>query len=301
MKGLIFGPVTSRRFGISLGVDLSPQEKRCNFDCLYCELAPAKPVSTIQNPLSPAIYVEAIQASLNEHPEAEFITLTANGEPTLYPYLNRLVDEIVGLHVNQKLLILSNGSTIMDPKIVSVLKKINVVKLSLDGVSQKVFKRLDRPIHGLHVKDIIDGLEAFSKDYKGELVLEVLVVKGVNDSIGEFEKLNETIARIKPSRVDIGTIARPPAYKVQGVSRERLEELSKIIENIPVTIPWEADYKKIYNFSENELLELLSKRPQNRSDVKLSFSPQSQALLEGLVREGKVHIHEVAGVEFYRS
>lgn len=301
MKGLIFGPVTSRRFGISLGVDLSPQEKRCNFDCLYCELAPAKPVSTIQNPLSPTIYVEAIQASLNEHPEVEFITLTANGEPTLYPYLNRLVDEIIGLHVKQKLLILSNSSTIMNPEIASVLKKINVVKLSLDGVSQKVFKRLDRPIHGLHVKDIIDGLEAFSKDYKGELILEVLVVKGVNDSIDEFEKLNETIARIKPSRVDIGTIARPPAYKVQGVSRERLEELSKIIENIPVTIPWESNYKEIYNFSENELLELLSKRPQNRSDVKLSFSPQSQALLEGLVRRGKVHIHEVAGVEFYRS
>lgn len=301
MSGLVFGPVTSRRFGISLGVDLSPQRKQCNFDCLYCELSPAKPVSSIDGSPLPDAYIKAILDGLEQYPKTEFITLTANGEPTLYPYLNELVDKIKALHVKQKLLILSNGSTIINPEIVSVLHKIDVVKLSLDAVSQKIFKRIDRPIKGLHVNDIIDALERFSGEYKGELVLEVLVVSGVNDSTEEFEKINQIITSINPTRVDVGTIARPPAYRVQGVSKESLKRLARMISNVPVTIPWSAEYKEIYDFEKDALLELLKKRPQNKNDVELSFSKKSQALLEDLVLSKEAYIQNVAGVEFYRA
>lgn len=301
MSGLVFGPVTSRRFGISLGVDLSPQRKQCNFDCLYCELSPAKPVSSIDGSPLPDAYIKAILDGLEQYPKTEFITLTANGEPTLYPYLNELVDKIKALHVKQKLLILSNGSTIINPEIVSVLHKIDVVKLSLDAVSQKIFKRIDRPIKGLHVNEIIDALERFSGEYKGELVLEVLVVSGVNDSTEEFEKINQIITSINPTRVDVGTIARPPAYRVQGVSKECLERLARMISNVPVTIPWSAEYKEIYDFEKDALLELLKKRPQNKNDVELSFSKKSQALLEDLVLSKEAYIQNVAGVEFYRA
>lgn len=301
MEGLIFGPVTSRRFGISLGVDLSPNEKRCNFDCLYCELAGAKPVSFIKDPILPEVYIETIKKSLKEFPQSQFITLTANGEPTLYPYLDELVDMIKALHVKQKVLILSNGSTIMDPKIAATLHKIDVVKLSLDAVSERTFKRIDRPIKGLHVKDIIQGLKQFSKEHKGIFILEVLVVKGLNDTVEEFEKLNDAIGMIKPDRVDVGTIARPPAYKVQGVSKKELEVLAAIIENIPVTIPWEASYASFYEFNKKDLLELLKKRPQNADDVKRSFSPASKLLLDELIEAGVVRIQEVAGVKFYKA
>ena len=301
MSGLVFGPVTSRRFGISLGVDLSPQRKQCNFDCLYCELSPAEPVSSIDGSPLPDAYIKAILDGLEQYPKTEFITLTANGEPTLYPYLNELVDKIKALHVKQKLLILSNGSTIINPEIVSVLHKIDVVKLSLDAVSQKIFKRIDRPIKGLHVNEIIDALERFSGEYKGELVLEVLVVSGVNDSTEEFEKINQIITSINPTRVDVGTIARPPAYRVQGVNKECLERLARMISNVPVTIPWSAEYKEIYDFEKDALLELLKKRPQNKNDVELSFSKKSQALLEDLVLSKEAYIQNVAGVEFYRA
>ena len=250
MKGLTFGPVTSRRFGISLGVDLSPNEKRCNFDCLYCELAPAKPVTTIENAPLPRAYIKAILQSLGKFPQTELITLTANGEPTLYPYLEELVNEIKALHVRQKVLILSNASTIMDANIASILKKIDIVKLSLDSVVERTFRRIDRPHRELHVKDIVAGIQSFAKDYRGTLVLEILVVEGLNDSVEEFEKLNEVISQIKPHRVDVGTIARPPAYKVKGVTKESLEALARLIEGTPVTIPWEAYYEEVYDFTQ---------------------------------------------------
>jgi wyosine [tRNA(Phe)-imidazoG37] synthetase (radical SAM superfamily) len=111
-SSLIFGPIVSRRFGISLGIDLSPDSKSCNFDCLYCELLSAKKSDTIINPPAIDEVLTALKRALGLHPNSEIITITANGEPTLYPYLDKLIDELNKIKQNKKLLILSNGSTI---------------------------------------------------------------------------------------------------------------------------------------------------------------------------------------------
>ncbi|WP_457599000.1 radical SAM protein, partial [Hydrogenimonas sp.] len=88
----IFGPIPSRRFGVSLGIDLSPGRKQCNFDCLYCELSPSKPVERSENPPPVERIITELADALEEHPDTEVITLTANGEPTLYPDLEELID-----------------------------------------------------------------------------------------------------------------------------------------------------------------------------------------------------------------
>jgi len=92
-KNLTFGPVNSRRFGISLGIDLSPSFKQCNFDCLYCELAPTPTMSKQTHSINVKEYIDAVKIALEKNPEIEVITLTANGEPTLYPELSKLIDE----------------------------------------------------------------------------------------------------------------------------------------------------------------------------------------------------------------
>jgi len=89
MYKYIFGPVSSRRFGLSLGIDLSPESKSCNFDCLYCELSPAKTVDTIAHPPTVDAVVAEVQEALKAYPDVDVITITANGEPTLYPDLDR--------------------------------------------------------------------------------------------------------------------------------------------------------------------------------------------------------------------
>ncbi len=301
MTALTFGPVTSRRFGVSLGVDLSPHSKQCNFDCLYCELSPAKTVNEAISTPNPASVLEAIKKALKVHPETEYITLTANGEPTLYPHLEELVDGINALGLKQKLLILSNSSTITNPKISKILHKIQVVKLSLDTVDESIFKRLDRPHEGIKVKDIVKGIKNFAATFKSELILEILVVKGLNDTKEVFEALNEVISTIKPARVDVGTISRPPAYRVEGVENEKLQFLASQITNIPVAVPWDAVYKNQYDFSDEELLELLKKRPQSKEDVKRSFTIKSKKALEKLALSGKIKTQNVAGVVFYRA
>jgi len=259
---LTFGPVNSRRFGISLGIDLSPKEKSCNFDCVYCELDASKPVDSIKNPPKVSDIVKEVEQKLKEHPSVEVITITSNGEPTLYPHLKELVDSLNSIKGDKKLLILSNGSTVCDKDIQEALKEIDIVKLSLDCASQRCFKKIDRPLKDIELNHIVECMKEL--DVK-TLIIEILLVKGINDKEEEFEKLNQLLQEIKPDRVDIGTIDRPPAYKVQKVEEERIVELSKLIKNIPVSVIRKNPPKQRQNFSEDELLELLRHRPQTPS------------------------------------
>ena len=116
-KPLTFGPVNSRRFGISLGIDLSPTHKQCNFDCLYCELEKQKTVPIQTDSIGVDNYIVAVQEALLKYPEIEVITITANGEPTMYPHLDELVDKLESIKKNKKLLILTNSSLISNQKI----------------------------------------------------------------------------------------------------------------------------------------------------------------------------------------
>ena len=295
----IFGPVASRRFGMSLGIDLSPDKKRCNFDCIYCELEPAKPVDIYDNPPSVDEIFEETKKAVDEF-KFDVLTITSNGEPTLYPYLNELIDKLKTL--NKKLLILSNSSTIDNKEIQNALKKLDIVKLSLDSANEKTFKKIDRPSKSINLQNIINGIIEFRKIYKGELIIEILVVKGINDKEEEFKKLNDVLAKIKPDRVDISTIDRPPAYKVEGVSVERLFKLSENIKNQNVFIPTRDKINyKIENLTKEELLNTLKKRPFSESDVKNIFDEHTQKIFNDLLKENVLEEVWVGGIKFYKA
>jgi len=302
MSDVIFGPVNSRRFGKSLGIDLSPALKQCNFDCVYCELKGAKPIKEMQEVVSVDEVISALKIALLKHSDIDVITITANGEPTLYPYLDELVSKINKIKENYKLLILSNSASIVNENIQKTLAKIDIVKLSLDCVSAKCFKKIDRPHNDINIDDIISGIKKFSKSYEGSLVIEVLVVEGINDKDEEFEKLNLVLNDIKPSRVDISTIDRPPAYKVKQVSMERLEELSHKIKSLCVSVAYRKDYKgKKNSFSKDEILNLISKRPQSIDDINMSFDDKTKIRFNKLVEEKKIVEEEIAGMRFYTT
>ena len=293
-----FGPVNSRRFGISLGIDLSPKQKSCNFDCVYCELEASKPVATIQDPPTPSEVVKEVKEQLKLHDNIEVITITSNGEPTLYKELEELVDELNKIKEDKKLLILSNASTICDKKVQDALKKIDIVKLSLDCATKSCFKKIDRPLKELEFETILSCMKDLSLK---TLIIEILVVQGINDKEKEFEKLNKLLQNIKPARVDIGTIDRPPAYKVEKVSEDRLYELSKLIKNIPVSLIRKHPPKTKQNFTKEKLLNLLKHRPQSQFDVDSFFSDDSKKLLEKLCHDGFVKIEDIGGVVFYEK
>ena len=296
----VFGPINSRRFGMSLGIDLSPKQKSCNFDCVYCELKGAKPVEEIENPPSVNEIISALKEALKVHQNIDVITLTANGEPTLYPHLKELIAKANEIKGRAKTLILSNGSGARDQKICEALYGLDIVKFSLDSAVQSTFKKIDRNKSGIEVNELIKAMAKFRKEFKGELVLEILVVAGFNDKKEEFMALNEAINEIAPHRVDVGTIDRPPAYNVKGVDASRLEELASKIKGVPVTIARAHKIEQKYEFSKSEILAMLERRPQTTANVEENFSERSKQILNSLLQTGAVYQTDVAGVKFYK-
>lgn len=285
---------------MSLGIDLSPKQKSCNFDCVYCELSGAKTVETIENPPSVDEIISDLKEALKTYQNIDVITLTANGEPTLYPHLKELIAKVNELKGSAKTLILSNGSGVCDPKICEALQGLDIVKFSLDSAVQSTFKKIDRNKSGIEVSELIKAMAKFRKEFKGELVLEILVVAGFNDKEEEFIALNAAINEIAPHRVDIGTIDRPPAYNVKGVDAKKLEELAKQISGVPVNIAKAHKIEQKYNFSKEEILEMLRRRPQTTANVEENFSEHSKQILNKLLQQDMVYLADVAGVKFYK-
>lgn len=300
-NSIIFGPIPSRRFGISLGVDLSPSKKQCNFDCLYCELEGAKTVNSMDEYPSVEEIINEIKNSFASHPKIDVITLTANGEPTLYPYLNELIDEINKIKQNAKTLILSNGSTIYKKEVFNSLLKLDTVKLSLDCVSEKCFKKLDRNHKSIDIEKIVPAMIEFSSKTVKDFVLEVLFVKDLNDKDDELSLLYDAIKRINPKRVDIGTIDRPPAYKVKPVEYSFLEKAANYFEGINVNIAYKNRPKQINSFSEEEIEKMLKSRPLTQEDINNLFDEESQAKLDKLVNDSKISLIDSSGVKFYKK
>jgi wyosine [tRNA(Phe)-imidazoG37] synthetase (radical SAM superfamily) len=294
----IFGPINSRRFGSSLGIDLSPSSKQCNFDCLYCELAPSVTVSKQSQIIEVQTVISELKTHLND--KIDVITLTANGEPTLYPYLDQLIDEIDKIKNSTETLILTNSASLVDDKIFNTLLKLDQVKLSLDAISADVFKKIDRPHYDIKIENVSQKVVEFSKLFKGKLFIEILFVHGLNDTKEEVEKLNNVLININATRIDLGTIDRPPAYPVVGVSYKELHDLSLMFDNslsIHIASRVHAEPNNS-NYTNEEILNTLDKRPLTMDDINLLFDEESKKRLQLLLDKSKIAKKVVGNLEF---
>ena len=285
---------------MSLGIDLSPNAKQCNFDCLYCELSYAKTMSKQIDVISVEDIMTQLKVGLENHKNIDVITFTANGEPSLYPHLSELIDEIDKIKGDIKTLILSNGANIYEKEIQKTLSKIDIVKLSLDCVSPECFKKLDRIDSSVDVSQIVSGMVEFRAIHTKQLILESLFVKTLNDNDTEVALLKDAFNLIQPNRIDIGTIDRPPAYAVQPVMHEVLLDIADTFEGLPVTIAHKNKIVNKQSFDKNEIIVLLSRRPLTFDDVENTFDDESLNFLNELVEKRKISIVNNNGVKFYK-
>ncbi len=305
---IVFGPVHSRRFGHSLGVDLSPYTKQCNYDCVYCELQRAKSVESMNAVVSVDEVVNAVQRAIVAH-KCDVLTLTANGEPTLYPYLKELISALKDIMPNSiKLLLLTNGSLLWRDDVRECLKNLDIVKFSCDALEEKAFKHIDRPHSSLSLAKIKEGIVQFCSEFKGEIVAEVVFVKDINDTHTQAQAIAAFLSTLPIHRVDIGSIDRPPAYKVEAISEESLESLAANFYAYPhlnISLPKRTHNKTQQNFtlqsySTNELLGLIKRRPLSTIDAQKMLDSNTLALLYKLCQKGKLKQCRVGENEFYQ-
>ncbi len=301
---IVFGPVLSRRFGKSLGVDLSPSKKQCNYNCIYCELGKAKPIERMEEVIKVETLIDSIQNALNNlTTPIDVLTITANGEPTLYPHLLELIQSIKPFLKGVKTLILSNGSLFYEPKVQQALKEFDIVKFSLDAIDLKAFERVDKP-YSKDIDKILEGILSFSQIYQGQLVAEVLLIKGVNDSANNLKLIANFLKKINTARVDLSTIDRPSSFKAPKLSEDELLKCSLFFEGLCVSLPkrtaTQADQaKKLISCGIDELLALISRRPLSAEEAPLILEPNTFKHLETLLNHKQITIKKVGSLEFY--
>lgn len=208
----VYGPLPSRRLGQSLGVDPIPF-KTCNFNCVYCQLGRTRPLTNSRRDFyPPAAILAEVEAALAAHGpgEIDYITFAGQGEPLLCASLGQLIRDIKRISPIP-VAVITNGSLLFEAEVRHELTAADVVLPSLNAADPETFQRINRPWPLLNVAAIIDGLVAFRENYAGQIWLEVMLVKGLNDTEPVLTTLARAIRRIRPDQIHLNLPIRPPA------------------------------------------------------------------------------------------
>lgn len=268
MYHYLFGPVPSRRLGRSLGVDLVPI-KTCSFNCVFCQVGTTPHPTALRREYVPTqAVVDELAAWVIGGGEADVVTLSGSGEPTLH---SRFGDVLRAIHrlTPHKAALLTNSSLLHDPEVRRAAAAADVVKASLGAWDQASLERLNRPLSGVVFDDILSGLTAFRREFTGALWLEVFIVPGINDSADSVRRLAELTDRIQPDRVHLNTAVRPPAESdVHPVDRARLRELADLFTpSADVIASFDRHAHMDTEPTDEDVLALLARRPCRTGDV----------------------------------
>lgn len=246
----IFGPVHSRRLGVSLGLNLLPGNgKVCSFDCIYCECGYNKDFRT-KSPLPSREEVStALEAKLKDMkengPAPDVLTFAGNGEPTIHPKFPEIIDDTIALR-NQyfpeaKISVLSNAAHINRPKVFEALRKVDNNILKLDTVNEDYIRLVDRPAGRYVLSEVIENMKAF----RGECIIQTMFVKGTFNGIDVDNTTDEyvlpwinVVKEIAPRQVMIYTIDREtPDQFLRKAIHEELDQILDLLNNegIPTT------------------------------------------------------------------
>jgi len=229
----IYGPVNSRRIGLSLGITLTPH-KICDFDCVYCQLGKTKEI-TIER--KEYVKIEEILNELtswfqNNPREAEkinYITISGSGEPTLNIKIGELIARIKKM-TQIPVCVITNSSLLDKSEVRSELVIADLIIPSLDAVEPSLFKEINLPALDIKIEQIIEGLISLRKEYKGKIWLEVMLVKGINDDSRHIEKLKSVIERIRPDKVQLNSPVRLSTESaVLCVDKRHLRKIKEIL------------------------------------------------------------------------
>jgi len=226
----IFGPVLSRRLGLSLGIDLTP-EKSCTLNCVYCECGKTDSLTLNRLEYVPTNEViSELTRFLSSSPTLDSITFSGSGEPTLHSGIGDIIAFLHCEFPQYPIAVLTNSSLLSLLEVSTALFPADCIIPSLDAVSETVFLKINRPVRGLTSAHLIEGLRTFCEEYSGKKWLEVFIIEGINDFPEELSLFRETLASLKVDRIQLNTLDRPGVLQsVRPVSYARLTEIAQAL------------------------------------------------------------------------
>lgn len=289
----VYGPVASRRLGRSLGVDLVPF-KVCPFNCVYCQLGPTTRLSAKRAEFYPVKEILAEVLARVESSRPDYITLAGSGEPTLYEGLGSLVEGLTSA-TTIPVALLTNGALFQNPEVRRAAARCDVVIPSLDAGEEEFFQWVNRPVEGLTLEGITEGLALFREGYRGFIWLEVMILQSLTEQRHHLRAIAERAKRIRPDKIQLNTPIRPSSHDfVFPVGLDRLEELCAYFEPRAEVIaqPPKSEMRSpVPRDVADSILEILWRRPCTLEDICAALGTSASGTLktlESLADEGQV-------------
>ncbi|RLE87096.1 MAG: radical SAM protein [Thermoprotei archaeon] len=309
MGRFTFGPVPSRRLGLSLGVNNVPY-KHCSYSCVYCQAGRTTHLevkrSFFQDPEELAS--EVVEAVDRLEVKPDFITFVPDGEPTLDACLGREA-ELIKSSVEVPLAVLSNSSLLWMEDVRSDLQVFDLVSLKVDAVSEDTWRRLNRPHPSLSLERVLEGVRIFADEYGGTLVVEVMLVEGLNAREEEYRRVAEFLRGVRADRVYLMVPTRPPAEEwVRAPSWDELARAREVFseelggDRVRLLASHEGPgFRLVGENFKDEVLRLIAVHPLRLDyfeELARERGLDAVRLLDELIDEGAVRIVEYGGLKF---
>jgi len=307
-KKRVYGPVPSRRFGLSLGVDVV-KFKACSYDCIYCQLGRTTDLIAQRAEFySPQEVLNDVEDALRNGPRPDVITFAGSGEPTLYSGLGNVIDGIKSM-TDIPLILLTNGSLLGETELARIVAKCDIVAPSLDAGDAETFQKVNRPVSGMDFDTMVNGLISFRKIFKGQYRLEVFLAAGITDNANALKKIAGIIKKIQPDTIDINTAVRPvPGGMELKVSDHILVEAQEIFgPKSSVIASFRREGGSAFEdsrISTQDVMESLLRRPQTLLDLADALQAHPQEVLKHLAllkTEGRIQSRQAGKDTFWSA
>jgi wyosine [tRNA(Phe)-imidazoG37] synthetase (radical SAM superfamily) len=305
----IFGPVLSRRLGMSLGIDTIPL-KTCNWNCVYCQLGRTKPLTNKRLEYFPRHEIlDEVKSVLNlQNPvKTDWITFVGSGEPILHIGLGWLIREVKAL-TKIPVAVITNGSLLYLPEVRHELAPADAVLPTLDIGNARLYKKINRPHPETSFDRLIDGLTIFRKEFRGRFWLEVMLVRGLNDTEQALWEIAARIDQIRPEEVHINIPDRPPAENwVEPPDEEGLLRAQAILGKTARVVHPATGNFNLGNCDTltDAIIGIVTRHPMREYDLMQTIGNWSQKEfheeLKKLVNSGEVQMIKRYGYRFYSS
>lgn len=300
----VYGPVPSRRLGRSLGISPIPK-KTCNYSCVYCQLGRTNHSTNTRQPFFPVqTIVHEFECFLNKQVSFDVVTIVGEGEPTLYSELGALIRAVKKL-TDKPVAVITNGALLYDQTVHESLMAADIVLPSMDAYDEMTFRKINRPHGSLKYDQVYRGLVEFSRQYSGQLWLEIMLLAGINDSLDQLNRYKNLLTQITYERLYINTAVRPPAESfVQAVSHEKMHQAVDILGGISIDLLHSQGF---HSEEPDHLLAIkgiIQRHPMNQHEV-LGFLQnrgclRCEQVLETLEQDKQVRVIHYKGYNTYR-
>jgi wyosine [tRNA(Phe)-imidazoG37] synthetase (radical SAM superfamily) len=300
----VYGPVPSRRFGISLGISPIPK-KTCNYSCIYCQLGRTNHMTnTRQMFFSIDEIMSEFDEIINNKINFDIITIVGEGEPTLYLGLGELISEIQK-RTYKPVAVITNGALLYDSEVRKELYDANIVLPTLDAYDEESFKKINRPHGSISFAMVADGLKLFSKEYKGQLWIELMLISGINDDEKSLEKYSEILNKLDYDKLYINTPVRPPAeFFVEAVEHEKMEHAVDVLGGISIDLLESQGFHSEIKDDYEAILSIIKRHPMNQFEIEGFLNSRKcekvKDVLDKLNKDSNITIITYKGYDTYR-